>query len=86
MLALLACCRVVAELNYILSGTQYCIFRYSCCYSVLLLWLYLSHQLFVKEDEDTDLSDNFIVKTCQKFIPVTCNVPIYILLLLETLH
>lgn len=30
-------------------------------------------QLFAEEDEDTDLADNFIVKTCQKFIPVTCN-------------
>ncbi|KAL0309782.1 UNVERIFIED_CONTAM: Thylakoid membrane protein TERC, chloroplastic [Sesamum radiatum] len=30
-------------------------------------------QLFAEEDEDTDLSDNFIVKTCQKFIPVTSN-------------
>nr|GMD67614.1 thylakoid membrane protein TERC, chloroplastic [Ipomoea batatas] len=29
-------------------------------------------QLFAEEDEDTDLSDNFIVKTCQRFIPVTC--------------
>ncbi|KAA8518821.1 hypothetical protein F0562_016405 [Nyssa sinensis] len=29
--------------------------------------------LFSGEEEDTDLSDNFIVKTCQKFIPVTSN-------------
>ena len=32
-------------------------------------------QLFSSEEDDTDLSDNFIVKTCQRFIPVTCNVP-----------
>ncbi|KAL8480412.1 hypothetical protein ACS0TY_026556 [Phlomoides rotata] len=30
-------------------------------------------QLFTAEDEDNDLSDNFIVKTCQKFIPVTSD-------------
>ncbi|XP_051126854.1 thylakoid membrane protein TERC, chloroplastic isoform X2 [Andrographis paniculata] len=35
--------------------------------------LYSSFKLFSEEDEDTDLSDNFIVKTCQKFIPVTSN-------------
>ncbi|KAL2502789.1 integral membrane TerC family protein [Forsythia ovata] len=35
--------------------------------------LYSSFKLFAEEDEDTDLSDNFIVKTCQKFIPVTSN-------------
>ncbi|XP_022861700.1 thylakoid membrane protein TERC, chloroplastic isoform X1 [Olea europaea var. sylvestris] len=35
--------------------------------------LYSSFKLFAEEDEDADLSDNFIVKTCQKFIPVTSN-------------
>ncbi|KAK2977621.1 hypothetical protein RJ640_007257 [Escallonia rubra] len=35
--------------------------------------LYSSFKLFVAEDEETDLSNNFLVKTCQKFIPVTCN-------------
>jgi hypothetical protein len=33
---------------------------------VTFLW-----QLFAGGDEESDLSDNFIVKTCQKFIPVT---------------
>ncbi|GFP83729.1 uncharacterized membrane protein stkorf319 [Phtheirospermum japonicum] len=33
----------------------------------------LNYQLFAEEGEDTDLSDNFIVKTCQKFIPVTSS-------------
>ncbi|CAL5419198.1 unnamed protein product [Camellia sinensis] len=28
-------------------------------------------KLFAGEEEDSDLSDNFVVKTCQKFIPVT---------------
>lgn len=35
--------------------------------------LYSSFKLFAEEEEDTDLSDNFIVKTCQKFIPVTSD-------------
>ncbi|KAG6771940.1 hypothetical protein POTOM_023335 [Populus tomentosa] len=29
--------------------------------------------LFATEEDDSDLSDNFIVKTCQRFIPVTSN-------------
>ncbi|VVB14200.1 unnamed protein product [Arabis nemorensis] len=33
--------------------------------------LYSSFKLFASEEDDTDLSDNFIVKTCQRFIPVT---------------
>ncbi|XP_020268025.1 thylakoid membrane protein TERC, chloroplastic isoform X2 [Asparagus officinalis] len=33
--------------------------------------LFSSYKLFSSEEEETDLSDNFIVKTCQKFIPVT---------------
>ncbi|XP_055961436.1 thylakoid membrane protein TERC, chloroplastic isoform X2 [Mercurialis annua] len=35
--------------------------------------LYSSFKLFASEDDDTDLSDNFVVKTCQKYIPVTSN-------------
>ncbi|KAF5943784.1 hypothetical protein HYC85_017861 [Camellia sinensis] len=30
--------------------------------------------MFAGEEEDSDLSNNFIVQTCQKFIPVTCIV------------
>ncbi|KAJ6822426.1 thylakoid membrane protein TERC, chloroplastic isoform X1 [Iris pallida] len=33
--------------------------------------LFSSYKLFSPEEEETDLSDNFIVKTCRKFIPVT---------------
>ncbi|KAK1270989.1 hypothetical protein QJS04_geneDACA014698 [Acorus gramineus] len=33
--------------------------------------LYSAYKLFASEDEDTDLANNFIVKTCQKFIPIT---------------
>ncbi|WVZ96009.1 hypothetical protein U9M48_041702 [Paspalum notatum var. saurae] len=36
-----------------------------------LILLFTSYKLFAEEEEDSDLSDNFIVKTCQKFIPVT---------------
>uniref|UniRef100_A0A452XRQ7 Uncharacterized protein n=1 Tax=Aegilops tauschii subsp. strangulata TaxID=200361 RepID=A0A452XRQ7_AEGTS len=33
--------------------------------------LFSSYKLFAGDEEESDLSDNFIVKTCQKFIPVT---------------
>ncbi|KAK1561905.1 hypothetical protein Q3G72_002793 [Acer saccharum] len=33
--------------------------------------LYSAFKLFASEDDDSDLSENFIVKTCQRFIPVT---------------
>ncbi|CAD6273141.1 unnamed protein product [Miscanthus lutarioriparius] len=36
-----------------------------------LILLFTSYKLFAAEEEESDLSDNFIVKTCQKFIPVT---------------
>ncbi|XP_074571802.1 LOW QUALITY PROTEIN: thylakoid membrane protein TERC, chloroplastic [Curcuma longa] len=36
-----------------------------------LILLFSSYKLFSAEEEETDLADNFIVKTCQKFIPVT---------------
>ncbi|XP_072961294.1 thylakoid membrane protein TERC, chloroplastic isoform X1 [Typha angustifolia] len=35
--------------------------------------LFSSYKLFSAEDEETDLAENFIVKTCQKFIPVTAS-------------
>nr|XP_011466620.1 PREDICTED: uncharacterized protein LOC101293801 isoform X2 [Fragaria vesca subsp. vesca] len=35
--------------------------------------LYSSFKLFSSEEDDTDLSENFVVKTCQKFIPVTAS-------------
>ncbi|XP_022767449.1 thylakoid membrane protein TERC, chloroplastic isoform X2 [Durio zibethinus] len=35
--------------------------------------LFSSFKLFANEEDDTDLSENFIVKTCQRFIPVTSN-------------
>ncbi|MQL91931.1 hypothetical protein Taro_024548 [Colocasia esculenta] len=36
-----------------------------------MILIYSSYKLFVAEEEETDLSNNFIVKTCQKFIPIT---------------
>ncbi|RDX65291.1 Thylakoid membrane protein TERC, chloroplastic, partial [Mucuna pruriens] len=33
--------------------------------------LFSSFKLFASEEDESDLSDNFVVKTCQKFIPVT---------------
>lgn len=33
--------------------------------------LFSSFKLFASEEEESDLSDNFLVKTCQKLIPVT---------------
>ncbi|XP_020086491.1 thylakoid membrane protein TERC, chloroplastic isoform X2 [Ananas comosus] len=36
-----------------------------------LILLFSSYKLFSAEEDETDLADNFIVKTCQKFIPVT---------------
>ena len=38
-----------------------------------LILLFSSYKLFADEDGESDLSDNFMVKTCQKFIPVTGN-------------
>ncbi|KAJ8899955.1 hypothetical protein K2173_019660 [Erythroxylum novogranatense] len=36
-----------------------------------VILLYSSFKLFSSEEDDSDLSDNFVVKTCQRFIPVT---------------
>ncbi|MED6151128.1 hypothetical protein PIB30_079348 [Stylosanthes scabra] len=33
--------------------------------------IYSSFKLFASEEDESDLSNNFVVKTCQKFIPVT---------------
>lgn len=51
------------------------------------MWVYVGYkihifllfykQLFAADEEETDLSDNLIVKTCQKFIPVTGNLTSY---------
>lgn len=35
-------------------------------------------QLFAADEDETDLSNNFVVKTCQKFIPVTGNYLVFL--------
>ncbi|XP_034692605.1 thylakoid membrane protein TERC, chloroplastic isoform X3 [Vitis riparia] len=35
--------------------------------------LFSSFKLFAADEDETDLSNNFVVKTCQKFIPVTAS-------------
>ncbi|KAK1322427.1 hypothetical protein QJS10_CPA03g01363 [Acorus calamus] len=51
-------------LSYGIAGAV--IFR-----AIMILLGAATIQLFASEDEDTDLANNFIVKTCQKFIPIT---------------
>ncbi|KAL8039535.1 hypothetical protein ABFX02_10G042700 [Erythranthe guttata] len=64
---------VVFRLSLILLGTA-TLQRFEAVNLFLAsILLYSSFKLFAEEDEDTDFSDNFIVKTCQKFIPVTSN-------------
>ncbi|KAL3642533.1 hypothetical protein CASFOL_013348 [Castilleja foliolosa] len=64
---------VVFRLSLILLGTA-TLQRFEAVNLFLAtILLYSSFKLFAEDGEDTDLSDNFIVKTCQKFIPVTSN-------------
>ncbi|XP_068644303.1 thylakoid membrane protein TERC, chloroplastic-like [Aristolochia californica] len=35
--------------------------------------LYSSYKLFARDEEESDLSNNFVVKTCQKYIPITAE-------------
>ncbi|VFQ94820.1 unnamed protein product [Cuscuta campestris] len=62
---------IIFRLSIILLGTA-TIQRFEAVNLPLAgLLLYSSFKLFAEEDVDTDLSENFIVKTCQRFIPVT---------------
>ncbi|KAK6140329.1 hypothetical protein DH2020_025924 [Rehmannia glutinosa] len=64
---------IIFRLSIILLGTA-TLQRFEAVNLLLAtVLLYSSFKLFGEGDEDTDLSDNFIVKTCQKFIPVTSN-------------
>ncbi|KAL6534229.1 hypothetical protein OROHE_013154 [Orobanche hederae] len=64
---------VVFRLSLILLGTA-TLQRFEAVNLLLAtVLLYSSFKLFAEDDEDSDLSDNFIVKTCQKFIPVISN-------------
>ncbi|PON72790.1 Integral membrane protein TerC, riboswitch-linked [Parasponia andersonii] len=62
---------VVFRLAIILLGTA-TIQRFEAVNILLAaILLYSSFKLFATEEDDSDLSDNFVVKTCQRFIPVT---------------
>ncbi|KAF6171053.1 hypothetical protein GIB67_014633 [Kingdonia uniflora] len=64
---------VIFRLSLILLGTA-TLQRFEAVNLVLAaILLYSSYKLFDGEEEDTDLSENFIVKTCRKFIPVTSD-------------
>ncbi|CAJ1968426.1 unnamed protein product [Sphenostylis stenocarpa] len=62
---------VVFRLTLILVGTV-TLQRFEAVNLLLAaILLYSSFKLFASEEDESDLSDNFVVKTCQKFIPVT---------------
>ncbi|XP_055808000.1 thylakoid membrane protein TERC, chloroplastic isoform X2 [Solanum dulcamara] len=62
---------IIFRLSIILLGTA-TLQRFEAVNLLLAgILLYSSFKLFTGEEEDADLSDNFIVKTCQKFIPIT---------------
>ncbi|KAJ6407359.1 hypothetical protein OIU84_010797 [Salix udensis] len=64
---------IIFRLSLILLGTA-TLQRFEAVNLFLAaILLYSSFKLFATEEDDNDLSDNFIVKTCQKFIPVTSN-------------
>ncbi|XP_062168222.1 thylakoid membrane protein TERC, chloroplastic [Alnus glutinosa] len=64
---------VVFRLTLILLGTV-TLQRFEAVNLLLAaILLYSSFKLFSGEEDDTDLSDNFVVKTCQRFIPVTSS-------------
>ncbi|CAN1274967.1 Thylakoid membrane protein TERC, chloroplastic, partial [Linum perenne] len=64
---------IIFRLSLILLGTV-TLQRFEAVNLLLAgILLYSSFKLFVSEEDDADLSENFIVKTCQRFIPVTCN-------------
>lgn len=64
---------IIFRLSLILLGTA-TLQRFEAVNLLLAaILLYSSFKLFSAEEEDEDLSDNFIVKTCQKVIPVTAS-------------
>ncbi|KAI4300202.1 hypothetical protein L6164_033604 [Bauhinia variegata] len=62
---------VVFRLTVILLGTATLQSFEAVNLLLALILLYSSFKLFASEEDESDLSNNFIVKTCQKFIPVT---------------
>ncbi|XP_057533985.1 thylakoid membrane protein TERC, chloroplastic isoform X2 [Amaranthus tricolor] len=64
---------VVFRLSLIVLGTA-TLQRFEVVNLLLAaILLFSAFKLFTAEEEDEDLSDNFIVKTCQKVIPVTAT-------------
>ncbi|KAE8721876.1 glutathione S-transferase L3-like [Hibiscus syriacus] len=64
---------IIFRLSLILLGTA-TLQRFEVVNLLLAaILLFSSFKLFSSEEDDTDLSDNFIVKTCQRFIPFTSN-------------
>ncbi|EPS67231.1 hypothetical protein M569_07543, partial [Genlisea aurea] len=64
---------IVFRLSLILLGTA-TIQKFEAVNILLaVILLYTSFKLFTAEEDDTDLADNIIVKTCKKFIPVTTS-------------
>ncbi|KAF9611808.1 hypothetical protein IFM89_035793 [Coptis chinensis] len=64
---------VIFRLSIILLGTA-TLQRFEAVNLLLAaILLFSSYKLFGGEEEETDLSGNFIVKTCRKFIPVTTD-------------
>ncbi|KDP29050.1 hypothetical protein JCGZ_16439 [Jatropha curcas] len=64
---------IIFRLSLILLGTA-TLQRFEAVNLFLAaILLYSSFKLFASEDDDTDLSDNFIVKTCQRYIPITSS-------------
>ncbi|XP_074312103.1 thylakoid membrane protein TERC, chloroplastic isoform X1 [Silene latifolia] len=64
---------VVFRLTLILLGTATLQSFEAVNLLLASILLYSSFKLFRSEEDNEDLSENFIVKTCQKFIPVTAN-------------
>lgn len=64
---------VIFRLSIILLGTA-TLQRFEVVNLLLAaILLFSSFKLFYGDNEDTDLSNNFIVNTCRKFIPVTSD-------------
>ncbi|XP_061353926.1 thylakoid membrane protein TERC, chloroplastic [Gastrolobium bilobum] len=64
---------VVFRLTIILLGTA-TLQRFEAVNLLLAaILLYSSFKLFASEEDESDLSDNFVVKTCRKFIPITTH-------------
>ncbi|XP_057427123.1 thylakoid membrane protein TERC, chloroplastic isoform X2 [Lotus japonicus] len=64
---------IVFRLTIILLGTA-TLQRFEAVNLLLAaILLYSSFKLFSSEEDESDLSDNFLVKTCQNLIPVTTS-------------